>query len=133
MSRTVIDIKIEGADELIKKLRQIDKTLRAQAAKEAVEEGAGVIMPKAIYNAPVKYGTLRNSFRIESRNVGDGAVAEFGPHVIYGRIHEYGGYAGRNHSVHIKAKHYLNNAIEEKKNQAAKAMGDVISEYLAKS
>lgn len=132
MSATIIDVKIEGADELIAKLRQIDKGIRSSVAKEAVEEGAGVIMSKAIFNAPVKTGTLRNSFRIESRTIGEGAEAEFGPHVIYGRIQEFGGYTGRNHSVYITGKHYLSNAIEEKKEMAAQKMGEVIADYLAK-
>ena len=132
MSATVINVEIKGADELISKLRQLDKGIRGAVAKEAVEEGAAVIMGKAIFNAPVKTGTLRNSFRIESRTIGEGAEAEFGPHVIYGRIQEFGGYTGRNHSVYITGKHYLTNAIEEKKDQAAKKMGEVIDDYLTR-
>lgn len=66
--------------------------------------------------APYKTGALKNSVRVETQGLNDVYVVAGGKvggyNVPYARIHELGGYAGRNHSVHIVAKHYLKNALE---------------------
>ena len=132
MSATINHVKLEGTDELMKNLRKLDSSIRGHVAKEAVEDGAYVIMGKAQINAPFRLGTLKNSFRVESRNIGSGAEAEVGPHVIYGRIQELGGWTGRGHKTYITGKHYLSRAVEEKKGEAVTAMAETIREYLNK-
>lgn len=67
--------------------------------------------------APYKTGALRNSIRVTTLGSTDdvyvaagGSVG--GKSVPYARIHELGGYAGRNHSVYIQPKHYLANSLD---------------------
>lgn len=125
-----MSFQITGTSELLANLRRINEGVRSQAAREAVEEGAAVIQYQGMANAPVRTSALRNSFRIESRTSGQGAVAEVGPHVIYARIQEFGGHTGRGHKTYINGKHYLERAVEAKHGQVISVMGDVIRDYL---
>lgn len=77
-------------------------------------------------NAPYKTGALANSIRIENNAdevdiIAGGAYA--GRNIPYAAIQEFGGYAGRNHSVHIAGKHYM----ERAKN--AIMSGDYLTKY----
>lgn len=121
---------IEGTEDLIRDLQKIDADIRNEVALDAVQEGASVIMTKAVMNAPVKTSNLRNSFRIESRKLASGAEAEVGPHVIYGRIQEFGGLTGRGHKTKITGKHYLQKAVNERRVKAVEVMKAAIADYL---
>ena len=125
-----MSLTIEGSTELIKNLRKIDSDLRGAVALEAVQEGGAIIQYQGMQNAPVLTSALRNSFRTESRNVGSGAVAEIGPHVVYDRIQEFGGYTGRGHRAYIKGKFYLTRAVEQKRGEVQRVMSDTIKDYL---
>ena len=48
---------------------------------------------------------------------GDSWMTRIGTNVVYGRIHEFGGFAGRNRSVRIPARPYLRPAVEDRGNQ----------------
>ena len=71
------------------------------------------IANQARRNAPYKTGALRNSIRVEEN---DGVVEIIaggkmgGKDIRYAAIQEFGGNAGRNGSVHIRGKHYMQNA-----------------------
>ena len=127
---TINHVEIEGIDDMLKNLQKLDDGIRNEVALEAVQEGASIIMGKAVRNAPVLTSALRNSFRVESRITGSGAEAEVGPHVIYGRIQELGGFTGRGHRTRIKGKFYLSNAVEQKRKQVSDAMAETIRDYL---
>ena len=67
--------------------------------------------------APYKTGALRNSIRVTTLGSRDdvyvaagGSVG--GKSVPYARIHELGGWTGRNHAVYIQPKHYLANSLQ---------------------
>ena len=125
------EIEFEGADEIIKNLQKIDADLRGKVAVQAVNAGAIQIENKAKINAPVATGALRNSVRTIARMTTEGAEAEIGFRgLAYARIQEFGGLAGRRHTVKIRGKHYLENAINSEKSLAEKAMADVIRHYL---
>lgn len=125
------NVKLKGADKLTAKLKQIDTDLRGLVALQAVNAGALQIENKARMNAPVLTGALRNSASTIAKNTPTGAEAEIGFRgLVYARIQEFGGRAGRNHSVYIRGKHYLENAIKSEQGLAVQAMGDVISSYL---
>lgn len=125
------NVKLKGADKLTAKLKQIDTDLRGLVALQAVNAGALQIENKARMNAPVLTGALRNSASTIAKNTPNGAEAEIGFRgLAYARIQEFGGRAGRNHSVYIQGKHYLENAIKSEQGLAVQAMGDVISSYL---
>ena len=126
-------VELEGTDELLRNLNRISGDLRGAVALKAVNAGAIQIENKARMNAPVKTGALRNSVSTIAKQTGNGAEAEIGFRgLVYARIQEFGGRAGRNHSVYIEGKHYLERAINSEKGLAVKAMGDVISSYLGK-
>lgn len=77
-------------------------------------------------NAPYKTGALSNSIRVEESGdfvevIAGGSYA--GHNIPYAAIQEFGGYAGRNHSVHIKGKHYMERAKD------AIMSGDYLTKY----
>lgn len=124
-------VRLEGTDELLRNLNKISSEMRGKVALQAVNAGALQIENKARMNAPVLTGALRNSASTIAKNTANGAEAEIGFRgLVYARIQEFGGRAGRNHSVYIRGKHYLENAIKSEQDLAVKAMGDVISSYL---
>lgn len=130
MTATVNHVEIEGLDEMLKNLAKIDEGIRDDVALEAVHEGGSIIMARAQMNAPVLTSNLKNSIRVESYKTGHGAVAEIGPHIIYGRIQELGGYTGRGHKTKIVGKFYLSRAVEEKKGEVSAKMAGIIRDYL---
>jgi len=126
-------VELEGTEQLLSNLKRIDSGLRGQVALQAVTAGAIQIENKARINAPVLTGALRNSVSTISKPTGHGAEAEIGFRgLAYARIQEYGGRAGRRHSVVIEGKHYLENAIKSESGNAVNAMSDVVSAYLGK-
>lgn len=132
MAKFTYNVKINGVEQMIKNLNKIDSDIRNEVARDAVHEGATVIMGKAVMNAPVKKGTLRNSFRVESQTTATGAVAEVGPHVAYDCIQELGGWTGKGHKSYIKGKFYLGRAVESTEGEVSKVMADAIKDYLNK-
>ena len=124
-------VELKGKEQLLNNLRKIDADLRGAVALQAVHAGALQIENKARMNAPVLTGALRNSASTISKQTATGAEAEIGFRgLVYARIQEYGGYAGRRRTAFITGKHYLERAINSEKDLAVKAMGDVISFYL---
>lgn len=125
------NVQLKGADKLIANLNRISAELRGQVAVQAVNAGAIQIENRARMNAPVLTGALRNSVSTIAKQTGNGAEAEIGFRgLVYARIQEFGGRAGRNHSVYINGKHYLERAIKSEQGLAVQAMGDVIAQYL---
>lgn len=124
-------VKLEGVENVIANLNRIDERVRGQAAFDAVEAGAYMIANKAKINAPVDTGALRNSAGVNVYLRGHGAEAFIGFRgLAYARIQEFGGLAGRNHTVKIQGKHYLGDAIDTEKERVVKAMSDAVAEYL---
>lgn len=130
MSKVVYNVKIDGVDQMLSNLMKIDESIRSNVALEAVQEGASIIQARGVMNAPVKTGQLRNSFKTESRKTATGAEAEVGPHTVYARIQELGGYTGRGHKTKITGKFYLSRAVEETRGQVSTAMAEAIQDYL---
>lgn len=77
-------------------------------------------------NAPYLTGALANSIRVEE-NAGEVEVIAGGTYagrsIPYAAIQEFGGYAGRNLSVHITGKHYMERAKD------AIMSGDYLMKY----
>ena len=125
------NVQLKGADKLIQNLNRISAELRGMVAVQAVNAGAIQIENRARMNAPVLTGALRNSVSTIAKQTATGAEAEIGFRgLVYARIQEFGGHAGRNHSVYINGKHYLERAIKSEQGLAVQAMGDVIAQYL---
>lgn len=78
---------------------------------------ANAIANRGRDNAPYDTGALTNSIRVipegqDTVYIKAGGKAN-GTTVAYAAIHEYGGKAGRNHSVSIKGKRYMGRALDE--------------------
>lgn len=127
--------------EVITNLQKIKADIRKDVAVKAVTAGAIQIGNRARQNAPVKTGALRNSAgyslttytetRVDTTDKDGRVEAEIGFRgLAYARIQEFGGMAGRNHSVKITGKHYLSRAIDETKTLVVDAMSDVVKAYL---
>lgn len=152
--KTTYHIEIEGADELERKLASLERAAGTRIAKDAVGEGGGVIQFYAQKNALSTFssrqtGALRNSIIVESRATDTGAEAEIGPHVIYGRIQEFGGTirpvrAKRLHfvidgqdvfarQVTLPARPYLRPAVDDHKDQILSVMAEVVNDGILQS
>ncbi len=146
---TSIRIDIEGTEELEQKLKALSQAAATRIAKDAVDEGAAVIVFNAQKNARDVFsdrqrGQLRNSIQSESKTTGTGAEAEIGPHVIYGRIQELGGTIRPIHGQYLKfqidgqwrqarqvtipARPYLRPAVEEHIDQISEVMREVVAD-----
>lgn len=84
------------------------------------------IRNRAKFNAPYKTGALSNSIRA----LPNGDIVEViaggsfgGKDIRYAAIQEWGGRAGRNHSVYIEGRHYMERA------QQYVMSGDYIKKY----
>lgn len=82
-------------------------------------------------NAPYKTGALSNSIRVENNSdqvevIAGGKMG--GKDIRYAAIQEFGGYAGRNHSAHIKGSHYMERARDRimTGNYLQKYFGDLL-------
>lgn len=148
---TTVKLELEGADVLAKKLKTLSSAVSSSIAKDAVDEGGAVIQFHAQLNARDVFsdrqrGQLRNSIRVESHTIGNGAEAEIGPHVIYGRIQELGGTIRPVHKrvlhwtdpvtgedifakqVTLPARPYLRPAVEENISKISDAMSRTIED-----
>ena len=144
-----VKVDLEGTEELQQKLSKLSQAAATSIAKDAVDEGAAVIVFNAQLNARDTFsdrqrGQLRNSIRSESKVVGNGAEAEIGPHVIYGRIQELGGTIRPIHGqflkfqidgewkqakqVTIPARPYLRPAVEDHIDQISEVMREAIAD-----
>ena len=151
---TTVRVELEGQEELERKLSSLSKAAATTIAKDAVDEGAAVIQFHAQLNARNVFssrqrGQLRNSIRSESRTTNTGAEAEIGPHVIYGRIQEFGGTIkpirakllhwvtdGVDHfakQVTIPARPYLGPAAEDNKDQIVSVMKESVADGIRQS
>lgn len=88
-----LEIRIEGLEEMIGRLKGLVDTVRSEALMGAVRAGAEVVRGDAARRAPVDLGTLQNSIAIEElENTGDRASVAVGPDrsAPYGKYVEYG-------------------------------------------
>lgn len=87
-------------------------TIQNKAVKGLIRMGYD-IANQARRNAPYKTGALSNSIRVEENDDVVEVIAggKYSARDIrYAAIQEFGGNAGRNGSVHIRGKHYMQNA-----------------------
>jgi phage gpG-like protein len=69
-------------------------------------------------------GDLRIS--VESHVDSDGLGVQVGPHTVYAAIHEFGGRAGRNHSVFIPARPNVWPAFVEQESEIVQTLSESI-------
>lgn len=97
----------------------------------AGKKGAGVPAVPGILTT--RTGRLRDSigWRIDCK--GKDIIGRVGTNVIYGRIHEYGGTAGRNHAARIPPRPYLKPALEAEARNIKKDLGTMIAGALKRA
>lgn len=107
-----MEFKIEGINEIKKKLQELDETMRKDIMEEVLKAGAEPVREQAAISAPKRTGKLSERIEIE---IEDESV-KIGPHksVFYGIFHEIGTYK-------MPAKPWLRPAMESKKKEASNA------------
>lgn len=113
-----IDVRITGVDELLRKVDRASKNV-PEAARRGCLRGAVVIEGAAKGHAPVKTGMLRNSIKSEPIPLG----AQVGPHVEYAAYQEYG-------TMYMPAQPYMRPAVEEKRKEVQRVVGEAIRNEL---
>ena len=119
-----ISIEITGVQELIAKL---DAAKRPEPLKKGMNFAAGNLVrwirtnrltgPRPLYLEVVS-GILRTSISFAPTvKSGDVYTTRIGTNVEYAPIHEFGGFAGRNRKVFIRARPFLRPSIEDEGNK----------------
>jgi len=154
MSTTYIEVELSGEEGLISRLKQIDRTMRTDAAEKMVIVGAEKIRDHAILNIHETFsekqtGGMTNSIIVESQRHKDGAEATAKVQKIYARIQEFGGTIRPRKAkllhffvdgkeifakkVTLPARPYLKPAIDDNKPEIIKAMADVAETYIRRA
>ena len=124
MPEIEMSIKKADVDKLLKKLdpQQRDGVIRQSLTQSAIFI-AGWIKNKRLSGPRPQYlgvrtGRLRSSITATpAQKEGNTYFARIGTNVVYGRIHEYGGMTGRNHSVNMPKRPFMRPAVEDKANR----------------
>lgn len=125
-----VGVSIEGGEELRRKLGDLADAVAGDALLQAMMAGGEVVRREAIARAPQKEGTLRRNIvvRKSGRPKRDRAAVSVGPNrkAAHGIPLELGHRLVRNGKVvgHVAPRPYLRPALDSKKGEATKAVGD---------
>jgi hypothetical protein len=113
-------------DGIISGLEGSPAAIRA-GLEEAMFSSLLQVHSKAVPNAPYKTGTLRRSlsWAMDKGMSGGRIEGAVGSNLVYARIHELGGNAGRGGSVAIKGKRYLGRAVDSSTNDIRKRFANI--------
>lgn len=125
-----VQVGIEGADEIIKILKDIGIEANA-VLEEAAEEGAKIALAEAKRRVPVKTGNLRDNLeitKVKSRTPDKlkktvFVKVGFNKKAFYGTFVELG-------TRFIKAKPFLRPAIDQNRNSIAQVVNNAIDKAL---
>jgi phage gpG-like protein len=127
---TEIRISISGLDDVSASLKEMAVNVKVAANTATIVSGnlvkktaqtglalrthaRGTRTPSPPGDAPALIsGALRRSIAVNLASYSGMTVAMVGPTIIYGRIQELGGVAGRGHHSHLPARPYLRPALE---------------------
>lgn len=117
----MLSIQFTGAGKLRSTIQGLSKfTKSANAQLQTVITSSVLdVLTGAVQNAPYKTGTLRRSLTHKVDVGRNEAVGYVGSNLVYSRIQELGGQAGRGGSVNIRPKRYLQRSIESNKPRIA--------------
>lgn len=117
-------LRFKGGKELARELNKLDTRMRRNIIREAVREGADVVIEEAQIRAPVRTGQLRDSIKrqLDSKeSTKYAAVYKVGWSVFYGHLIEFGIPA-----YGVGAQPFLRPAFEAKRGEAQNAMAAVV-------
>jgi len=125
MPEIEMSIKKADVDKLLKKLdpQQRDGVIRQSLTQSAIFIAGWIKTnrlsgPRGPTRLGVVTGRLRSSITsTPTQKEGNTYFARIGTNVVYGRIHEYGGMTGRNHSVNMPKRPFMRPAVEDKANR----------------
>ena len=130
-----VGLTIHGGRELEAKLQQLDRTTAKKYTRQALRAGAAVIRKEARDNAPVESGQLKRAIRTRAGRTKKGSVSVlvsasskwYSGDEFYAAFQEFGFKAGR---TQVEGKHFLQNAAESKKDEAARVVTERLRELI---
>lgn len=134
MATPDIVIRVDGLDELRKRLRAADKGLAkelGQAGKKAADIVARAAKPKV----PVRTGRAASTMRAVVVN-GGGGVKFGGPKAPYAAWLDFGGKVGRNKSVirpFVKIGRYRYPALASKRDEVVRTYEELLEDVLRRA
>lgn len=144
------NIHLEGVDEFNAALRaavekanlanKVAITKAANIVKQTAQTALalrshrkGTWSPSPPGDAPALVsGALRRSINVKLSGGLGTFKAEIGPTIVYGRIQELGGSAGRHHAVHLPPRPYMAPSLEYSKPLMAAAFNEAWSTVFTK-
>lgn len=116
----VVEDRLSAVAAKIAVANKLAITLAANILKKNTQTGLalrshprGTPTPSPPGDAPALVtGALRRSIDVQIQSSAVLATAQIGPTIIYGRIQELGGSAGRGHAAHLPARPYMKPALE---------------------
>jgi len=137
MADNMITFSVRGLDKQLLHLGKIAKGLRP-GLRKALRKASGHLKRRIKVNLSgrvlnVRTGRLRSSLEIEERATIGGHQIELGydlKRVVYARIHEMGGFAGRGRTVKIPKRPYLRRALVEKKVVIRSVLRDFVTKLM---
>lgn len=117
----MFSIQFTGAGKLRSTIQGLNSFTKSANAQLQVAITAGVldVLTGAVQNAPYQTGTLRRSLTHKVEVSNKEAIGYVGSNLVYSRIQELGGRAGRGGSVNIRPKRYLQRSVESNKPRIA--------------
>lgn len=144
-----VSIRISGIKELQAKLAKMGSEVPTKVVTDAAKAGGNVLIEFAGQNINQNFtsrsGALKRSLKVVVTRHGYVRAGSYA--LVYNRIHEYGGtihpkvasrlsWIGEDgnrifaKSVKIPARPYMRPAFDEHQDDIARAMADVVKEYL---
>lgn len=130
-----LEIEVKGLKSLIKKL---ESATRREVFFKTLNQGGQLLARWSKANRlsgprPTFLGVVTNRLRSsitagQPQSKGNIYFEEIGTNVDYAKIHEFGGFAGRNRKVFIRARPFLKPALEDEGNQ--KEILDILTEQV---
>lgn len=136
---------VQGLNKLMKDISKLERMPQKQITKGA-RKGANVILKQARANAPKLTGTMRKGIYLKAEKSRRGKkvfqitfrskpefvkVTKDGTRYFYPASQEFG-FRTRD-GGRVEGKHFMLGAMEEKKNEAAETMVQVIGEEIEKA
>jgi HK97 gp10 family phage protein len=78
-----IEITVEGADEVARKLKELPSKLEKKLMRQALKKGAEPILAEAISRVPVRTGNLASQMNVKSSTKGGQPTASIGNGTAY--------------------------------------------------
>jgi HK97 gp10 family phage protein len=136
-------LRIEGADDILKALKQLEPKFAKKAVRKAMRVGLKPILTTARANAPVKSGKIKKAIKIRAAKRKRNRVGvrikigeeNFVGKGFYGAFQEFGWKTGSRKSppdqrTQIEGKHFMENAFDSRGHEAMNLTRDELKKNL---